>query len=296
MTHGRRWGLLAMSAVVAAALVTASTGWSGTAGASGGRVRQQHSVPAAAGRATFTGHGSIGEAYLLGGPPGTTALLVDGSGRQVGSGVIDSQGSLIVRDVAPGRGYTFRTVAGRTVTATARFRVLSPRDTPSNSFYSAQHLVEGLNYITMRDGVSLAATVRLPPGKTLADGPFPTVIEESGYAIAAPHSLIDAELGQRESLSDPLVPDSATIVGSLLAPLLGFATVSLQMRGTGCSGGAFDLFGLPTIYDGYDAVQIAAAQPWVADHKVGMVASPSRASPSSSWPAPVRPAWPPSPR
>ncbi len=60
-------------------------------------------------------------------------------------------------------------------------------------------------------------------------------------------------------------------MGSLIAPLLGFATVSLQMRGTGCSGGAFDLFGLPTTYDGYDAVQIVASQPWVAHHKVGMV-------------------------
>jgi hypothetical protein len=150
--------------------------------------------------------------------------------------------------------------------------VLSTADTPPESFYRNQHLSVGLNYITMRDGVSLAATVRLPPGKTLADGPFPTVIEESGYAIAAPHSLIDAELHLNgESTSDPLVPDSATVVGSLVAPLLGFATISLQMRGTGCSGGAFDLFGLPTTYDGYDAVEIAAAQPWVANHKVGMV-------------------------
>ena len=42
-------------------------------------------------------------------------------------------------------------------------------------------------------------------------------------------------------------------------------------RGTGCSGGAFDLFGLPSDYDGYDAVQTVGAQPWVLNHKVGMV-------------------------
>ena len=30
------------------------------------------------------------------------------------------------------------------------------------------------------------------------------------------------------------------------------------MRGSGCSGGAFDLFGLPTTYDGYDAVETVA--------------------------------------
>ena len=43
------------------------------------------------------------------------------------------------------------------------------------------------------------------------------------------------------------------------------------MRGTGCSGGAFDLFGLPSDYDGYDVVQTVGAQPWVLHHKVGMV-------------------------
>ncbi len=42
------------------------------------------------------------------------------------------------------------------------------------------------------------------------------------------------------------------------------------MRGSGCSGGAFDLFGLPTTYDGYDAVEAVAAQSWVKGNKVGM--------------------------
>src|SRR5690606_27626957 len=55
------------------------------------------------------------------------------------------------------------------------------------------------------------------------------------------------------------------------APLLGYATVSLQMRGSGCSGGAFGLFDLPTTADGYDAVEIVAAEPWVKGGKVGMV-------------------------
>jgi uncharacterized protein len=42
------------------------------------------------------------------------------------------------------------------------------------------------------------------------------------------------------------------------------------MRGSGCSGGAFDLFDLPTTYDGYDAVETVAMQPWVRGGKVGM--------------------------
>ena len=122
----------------------------------------------------------------------------------------------------------------------------------------------------MRDGILIAATVRLPPGKTLADGPFPTVIEYSGYETAAPHSLINAEEGKAPT-NDPLLPDSSTVVGALVAPLLGFVAVSVQMRGTGCSGGAFDLLGYPSDYDGYDIVQTVGAQPWVLHHKVGMV-------------------------
>ncbi len=229
-------------------------------------------APAVTAPATFSGHGSIDQAYAVGAAPGTKLVLADASGNRVGGGTADRLGSLVVRNVVPGSGYTFRAVAGSTVKGTAPFRVLSTTDTPTAAFYADQHLHEGLNYLTMRDGVQLAATLRLPPGKTLADGPFPTVIEESGYAIAAPHSLVDAVLHTNgASTSDPLVPDTATVVGSLIAPLLGFASISLQMRGTGCSGGDFDLFDLPTTYDGYDAVQIAAAQPWVANHKVGMV-------------------------
>ncbi len=274
--HGRRWIAIVLVAVAVAVVADCGSAVANTdtntntqpapsrsrvAGTSTGRV----------GAAPFSGHGSVGQAYIVGAPPGTRVALVNAHGRVVGRGTIDYLGALIIRNVNPGPGYTFRTVGHRRL-STARFRVLSVNETPPPSFYSDQHLQVGLNYITMRDGVRLAATVRLPLGKTLADGPFPTVIEESGYAIAAPHSLIDAYLGiDGETLSDPLLPDTATAVGSVIAPLLGFATVSLQMRGTGCSGGAFDLFGLPTTDDGYDAVQIVASQPWVANHKVGMV-------------------------
>ncbi len=220
--------------------------------------------------ARFSGHGSIGQAYVLGAAPGTALTLVGPGGRVAGRGQADRLGSLIIRNVAPGAAYRFTaTVTGHAV-STRPFSVLSVHSAPPASFYAAQHLHTGLNYLTMRDGVSLAATVRLPPGKTLADGPFPTVIEYSGYATAAPGNLIDSLLGHPSGPKD-LLPDTATIVGAVVAPLLGFATVSLQMRGTGCSGGAFDLFGLPSDYDGYDAVQIVSGQPWVAHHQVGLV-------------------------
>jgi len=217
----------------------------------------------------FQGHGSIGEAYAIGAKPGEHLTLVNASGSNVGSGVVDSLGGIIIRNLAPGRGYRFEETSGKH-RETASFAVLSASSVPPSTLYSRQHLHAGLNYVTMRDGISIAATVRLPPGKTLAEGPFPTVIEYSGYATAAPHNLIDSLEGKAPS-SDPLLPDTATIVGSVIAPLLGFVTVSVQMRGTGCSGGAFDLFGLPSDYDGYDMIQTVGAQPWVLSHKVGMV-------------------------
>jgi hypothetical protein len=220
--------------------------------------------------ASFHAHGGIDEAYVLGAPPRARLTLVDAAGDDVSSGVVDRLGALLVRNVAPGPGYRFERLGGADPSATASFSVLSTHSAPPPSFYSDQHMHAGLNYIEMRDGVTLAATVRLPPGKTLADGPFPTVIEYSGYNVAGPASLIAALEGQASS-SNPLLPSTSTIVGSVIAPLLGFAVVSLQMRGTGCSGGAFDLFGLDSDYDGYDAVQIVGSQPWVRNHKVGMV-------------------------
>jgi uncharacterized protein len=226
-------------------------------------------VPATAG--AFSARGSIDQAYVLGARKGERLTLVDASGRSVRTGRADRLGSRIFRELAPGRGYAVRRASGRT---SRRFAVLRPGQNPPAAFFRGKRLRQGLNYVKVRDGVELAMTVRLPPGKTLADGPFPTVVEYSGYQIAAPHDLLAsvvASLGGGNPKPDPLAPAGGTVVGSAIAPLLGFAVVSVQMRGSGCSGGDFDLFGLPTTYDGYDAIETVAAQPWVRGRRVGMV-------------------------
>src|SRR5438093_11411076 len=92
--------------------------------------------------------------------------------------------------------------------------------------------------------------VRPPLGKSFSDGPFPTVVEYSGY--------------------DPSNPDSPQ-PSTLIASALGFATVGVNMRGSGCSGGVLDLFDYPTTADGYDVIETVAAQPWLQSGKVGMV-------------------------
>jgi predicted acyl esterase len=222
-------------------------------------------APKATAEATYTARGSVGDAYVRDATPGSQLMLVNRQNLIVAKGKADSFGSKIFYDQTPGAGYRVLSRDGGAVAGTKKFAVLKPDDNPPQSFYDAIDLHEGLNYVTMRDGVELAMTVRLPTGKTMADGPFPTFVEHSGYPTAAPHGALNEILA-----GDPLAPAASTAVGSIVGPLLGFATVSVQMRGSGCSGGAFDLFGLPTTYDGYDMVETVATQPWVKGGKVGM--------------------------
>jgi predicted acyl esterase len=226
-------------------------------------------------------NGSVDEAWLTGAGAGdSVTLLQNGSPVSVvgNPGVADSLGSLVVRGLTPGAGYAWEdSTTGQTTTT---FAVLAPDADPAtdSALYTGQAMHQGLNYITMRDGIQLAATVRYPYGSTCsAAAPCPTVIEYSGYATAGPTDPIPYVLAQATGTTcsgcgDPdLLPDTATEIGAVVARVAGFATVSLQMRGTGCSGGAYDLFGYPSDYDAYDAVEIVAHQSWVANHKVGMV-------------------------
>jgi predicted acyl esterase len=220
-------------------------------------------VAAPAGAAPLKARGSVEQAYVVGAGKGERVTLVDAEGRVVARGKADRFGSRIFRNLKPKRGYRARSDGRRST----RFAVLKAGADPKPRFYRRKTLRPGLNYVKVRDGIELAMTVRLPSGKSLDDGPFPTLIEYSGYQVAAPHDLLSAIVDNRD---DPLAPASSTAVGSLIAPLLGFAVVSVQMRGSGCSGGAFGLFDLPTTYDGYDAVETVAAQDWVKGEKVGM--------------------------
>jgi hypothetical protein len=179
------------------------------------------------------------------GDPGVDVTLLDRRRNIVGQGTTDRFGALVFRELEQGGRY-FVQAAGEIVPAT----VLEFGDNPDESFYRQQTLHDGYQYIRTRDGTLLAAMVRPPIGKSFSDGPFPTVVEYSGY--------------------DPSNPDSPQ-PSTLIASALGFATVGVNMRGSGCSGGVFDLFDLPTTADGYDVVETVAAQPWAEFGKVGMV-------------------------
>ncbi len=189
----------------------------------------------------------IGFVAVTGQVEGTQLVLENAQHQDVDSGLVDRFGSLLFRDLAQGAAYFIREPGG----ATTPVMTLRFEDHPPQSFYQAQTLVEGLNYIQMRDGTLLAAMVRAPLGQSLLPGhKYPTVVEYSGYAAA-----------------DPDNPQPST----LLAQALGYATVAVNMRGSGCSGGVIDLFDYPTTADGYDIIEIVGNQSWIQGRGVGMV-------------------------
>lgn len=225
-------------------------------------------IPQPADRGAYRVMAGLGQIYVVGAMEGDQ-IVVSSPGTDAQTGTVDRLGSLAIRELEQGRTYTVTNVTSGDVTSA---RVLVEGENPPESFYAATRMREGLNYIPMRDGITLAATVRPPIGQTMADGPFPTVVEYSGYQIAAPNDPLLPKVGGLFKLpGDPLAPDGSTDVGSLLVRLAGYATVSLQMRGSGCSGGEADLFDLPTRYDGYDAIETIAQQWWVKGGRVGMV-------------------------
>ena len=208
--------------------------------------------------------GSAEQAYAVGIGGHARARLIGPRGRVIARRRADAQGGVLFRSVNPGRGY--RIAAGRW--RSARLRVYTDRPAPLSTRLYDQPIHAGYGYLTVRDGTKLAIDVHLPhatSAEALVSGgalpenasivkvtrPYPTLIEYSGYGYADPSGPVNG-IAQ-------------------LANLLGFAVVDVSMRGTGCSGGAYDYFEPNQSLDGYDVVQTIAHQPWVLDHRVGML-------------------------
>lgn len=102
-------------------------------------------------------------------------------------------------------------------------------------------------YIPMEDGTLLRYSLERPEG----DGPFPAVLQYNGYGAGS--SPRDNGL---DALTTRLLEE-------------GFAVVGVNLRGTGCSEGTFDLFEPQTSDDGVTVVEWIASQPW-SNGKVGM--------------------------
>jgi len=217
---------------------------------------------AGAAEAAFSAHGSAKQVYVTGLSGGAQASLLDSTGRTVAKKRADGLGGLLFRDVKPGTGYRVRLSKGGA--KSAPLTVLSTRPAPpSTDVYNQTLPTDGYGYLTTRDGTKLAINVHPPSDvadaapvsihlpRVSTGGPSPTLIEYSGYGYA-----------------NPAGPTNGI---AILANLMGFTVVDVNMRGTGCSGGAFDFFEPLQNLDGYDVIETVARQPWVLNHKVGMM-------------------------
>jgi uncharacterized protein len=215
--------------------------------------------------AGFLAQGSAKQVYATGVTAGARVELLDSAGHQVATKKADSLGGVLFRTVKPGSGYRVKVLpdgprSGRLTVHTDASKPWDP------TVYDQKGIpTDGYGYLTTRDGTKLALRVWLPtelggaagtPGVSLPAGPeyappYPTLIEYSGYGYAAPNGPVNGI--------------------AAVANAMGFAVVDVNMRGSGCSGGAFDFFEPLQSLDGYDVIETIARQPWVRDHKVGMM-------------------------
>lgn len=196
--------------------------------------------------ASFVVQPGVNQLAVLDAEPGQDLSLrsID-SGDDVVAGEADAQGSFLWRQLKAGE-YIVESVGGDRV-ASEPVIVTDEDEIPEPSFYSQQEIAAGgFGYITTRDGTTLSANVLLP-GPADA-GPYPTIVEYSGYQPSNPSSTTFAQLFNA----------------------LGYAYVGVNMRGTGCSGGSYLFFERAQSIDGYDVIEAVAAQSWVLNNKVGM--------------------------
>jgi uncharacterized protein len=225
---------------------------------------------AAASASAFTAQGSVNQVYATGLEPNAQASLLKGR-RVVDTENADSEGGLLFRNIKPGNGYRVQLASngeesGKLQVHGYNTRKAAPWDPET---YNQEITDSGYQYLTTRDGIKLAIDVHPPtepagepglggaihlpafPASVSHAPPYPTLIEYSGYGYA-----------------NPAGPENGI---AILANLMGFAVVDVNMRGTGCSGGAYDFFEPLQNTDGYDVIETIAKQPWVLGHKVGML-------------------------
>src|SRR3954449_9857096 len=208
--------------------------------------------------AAFEAHGSARQVYVTGLAAKAKTTLLDGAGHKVATRKANSLGGLLFRNVKAGTGYRVSSGGSTSDPLTVLTNRSAP---PSTDVYNQPLPTSGYGYMTTRDGTQLAINVHPPQDITNAagtglqapgtGGPYPTLIEYSGYGYA-----------------NPAGPDSGI---AIIANLMGFAVVDVNMRGTGCSSGAFDFFEPLQNLDGYDVIETVARQPWVKFHRVGMM-------------------------
>src|SRR3954471_8484968 len=145
-------------------------------------------------------------------------------------GALPAMVAVLASLVAPGGAVAADGGAWAPYTRPAQYAQVTDRDVP----------------ITMRDGTVLKANVTRPD----APGRFPVLITQTPYGKDG--AVILALGGQADALVQR-----------------GYVQVTVDVRGTGASGGSWDSFGPAEQQDGYDVVEWAAAQDF-SDGNVGL--------------------------
>jgi predicted acyl esterase len=223
----------------------------------------------------FEAGGSVEQVYATGLTPGAEVTLRDSVGSVVETRNASSHGGTLFRNVAPGVGYEVQSGAETEGPLT----VLTKQSDPNHPVYNQSVTPDGYGYMEMRDGIKLAYSTH-PPSDALG--------ALAALGVPIPQELTD--LLSTLSIFDPLIPPGTiatpTLIEysgygtadpdgpesgiSVIANLLGYTVVDVNMRGTGCSGGAYDFFEPLQGLDGYDIIETVANQPWVKGGKVGM--------------------------
>ena len=213
------------------------------------------------------------------GPAGTPVQLRDADGTVVRSGAIDhfgdrltladlgvtdglkGLGGLVFRHLDPGP-YTLD-LDGEEVAVGVLDPFVLPDDFDER--VRGQRLDAGYGYVEVRDGALLSLNVCFPDRAEWGDGPYPTLVQYSGYKDSKP----DFATG------DP-ADENVLNTEANLARHCGYAVVGVAIRGSAGSEGSFLLLEPIQGTDGHDVIEAVAAQPWVArkadgSPKVGMI-------------------------
>jgi predicted acyl esterase len=244
MSRNRRLTALALASALVIASCGGDDGSSDTSSPATTTPAPTTTVAVEAALADFDAAPGVRQITVTGALPNDELIVLDESGVEIASGLVDENGALLFRRVEPG---DYRVTTSDGTVATPVVSVYGADEIPDQSFYDEQAIGEGFGYVEVRDGTLLSANVMLPG--PVENGPYPTVVEYSGY-----------------SPSDP-----ANTTFGLLFNTLGYAYVGVNMRGTGCSGGSYRFFEEAQLVDGYDVIEAIAAQDWVLDNEVGMV-------------------------
>jgi putative CocE/NonD family hydrolase len=133
------------------------------------------------------------------------------------------------------------------------------------------HAARTIQYVHMDDGVQIAVSVHYPKGYHKGQH-LPSVLEMSGYdGAAAQNKTVVGQYEKRFGLpQDGQVSDLSSMLDSHYFVDAGYVVVEASVRGTGCSGGQFDLFSWRTALDGRNVIEWMAAQPW-SNKRVGLL-------------------------